>query len=44
MGLGLLLMVGPTKDLILGGLLVLGAVRLSTTGIILLTGLAGKLI
>ena len=44
MGLGLLLMVGPTKDLIIGGLLVLGAVLLTTTAIILLTGLAGKLI
>ena len=44
MGLGALLMVGPTKDLIIGGLLVLGAVLLTTTTIILLTGLAGKLI
>ena len=44
MGLGILLMVGPTKDLIIGGLLVLGAVLLTTTTIILLTGLAGKLI
>ena len=44
MGLGILLMIGPTKDLIIGGLLVLGAVLLTTTAIILLTGLAGKLI
>ena len=44
MGLGILLMVGPTKDLIIGGLLVLGAVILTTTAIILLTGLAGQLI
>jgi hypothetical protein len=44
MGLGILLMVGPTRDLIIGGLLVFGAVLLTTTTIILLTGLAGQLI
>lgn len=44
MGLGFILMVGPTKDILLGGLLVLGAVLLTTTAIILLTGLTGKLI
>ena len=44
MGLGLILMIGPTRDIILGGLMVLGAVLLTTTAVILLTGLAGKVI
>ena len=44
MGLGLLLMVGHTKDIILGGLIVLGSVILSTTAVILLTAFADKLI
>ena len=44
MGLGLLLMLGPTKDMIIGGLLVLGAVMLTVSAIILLTGFAGKMI
>ena len=44
MGLGLILMIGPTKDLIIGGLLVLGVVLITTTAIAMLTGLAGKTI
>ena len=44
MGLGLILMVGPTKDILLGGLMVLGAILLTITAVILLTGLVSKVI
>lgn len=44
MGLGLILMLGPTKKLILGGLMALGAVTLVMIVLILLTGVAGLLI
>jgi hypothetical protein len=44
LGLGYLIMNGDTKKILLGGLAGLGAVMVATTGVILLTGLAGKVI
>ena len=44
MGLGLLVSMGPTRQVILAGFAVLGAVLVTTTAIVLLTGLAAKVI
>lgn len=43
-GLGILIMKGDTQKLIMGGLVGLGAVLLTLTGMILITGLASKII
>ena len=43
-GLGALVMMGPTKQLILAGLAVLGTVLATTTVLVLLTGLAAKMV
>lgn len=44
MALGYFIMNGPTRELILGGLAALGGVIVAVTSIILLTGLASKII